>query len=653
MRRLKIFIVSLVLLVPLAGYSQNSLLKLGFWNISALSGELKAGTLYGQGNINTYGIDNRITTSNYYGGIMLKSSSYIWTPNFMIIDVDGGYYPESRQDMYLVSSNIYNVIDTRKLHIGTTFFQKKPITLSTHLNFDDSYDRRENLTDIKTKSKSYGATFSYRNKFLPLTVAYNESQWDSKEIQTGRDFFYRQKNLEGRVTKSFGKNDRNDLLYTHNDYYREDYSLYKIRNVSDNLELQDGFFLDSAKRSHFNSNIFGTIQKGNDSFKQLRINENLFYKLAHNFTLNTSYGYSYIDREPEKLGQHSVNTMLGHQLFESLHSGLLYEYNNAHASSYDEVNHKVGLDLSYTKKTFGNGLLNIQYAYNKIFERRVSTDVLLNVLNEEYTITDRVMLKRPYIDAASIVIKDVTGTTIYQAGLDYILTPIGNFIEIQRIPGGMIPDNSKIFLFYTATQPGTYDYEINQNNFSIDYSFFKRFFDVYYKTYRTDYMNINHADNLLLNYISEDIYGTSIRVKSATIGAEYDDYRSSLVPYRMMRYFFTLQGNMNQRFLYSVNANWRDYKIPTELAHRIYKDVNAMVSYAFSRRSRIDVSVGYQSQEGKQINLDLFTARSKFTTMLKQLTLVAGVDAYDRVYLDNQKTNYIGAYIQIVKKFKY
>ncbi len=653
MRYLKILIVTAVMLFPAACFSQNSILSLGFWKVSALSGELKVGGLYGMGDINTYGIKNRITTSNYYGGILVKSSSYIWNPNFLTVEIDGGYYPESRQDLYLVSANVYNVINTSKLHIGTTLFPKKMITLSTYLNFDNSYDSRENLTDIRTKSRNYGGTFSFRNKYLPLTLAYNQSDWDSKEILTGREFYYQQKNIEGRVSKSFAMRDKNDLMYTHHDYLRRDYGLYSVRNVSDNLELQDGFFLDSAGRSHFNSNIFGTIQAGNDSFKQFRANENLFVNLPRNFTFNTSYGFYYIERGPQVLGQHTVNAILGHQIFESLHTGLLYEYNNATETSYHETEQKGGIDLSYTKRTIARGLLNIMYSYNRVFERRTSTDVSLNILNEEYNISDIILLKRPYVDRASIKIKDVTGTAVYTEGLDYIVNVIGSFVEIQRIPGGLIPDNSKIYLFYTAIQPGSYRYEINLHNFSFNYSLFNGFFDVYYKTNRSDYTNIHNADNLLLNYISEDIYGSSIKYKTATIGAEFDDYRSNLTPYSMTRYYFTWQGNYRQRMLFSINTNYRVYKLPSEPEDRIYKDINGLISYALSRRSKFDLTVGYQSQQGRQINLDLFSARSKFSTVRNSLTLAIGLDAYDRVYLGNKKTSYIGAYIQLIKKFKY
>ena len=633
--------------------AQNSILSLGLWNITALSGEVKVGGLYGVGDINTYGINNKITTSDYYGGILLKTSSYVWNPSFLTVNVDGGYFPESRQDLYLVSPNIYNAINTSKLHSGATLFPKKSITLSTFLNYDNSYDSRENLTDIKTDSKTYGGTFSFKNKLLPVTIGYDNNDWHSKEVLTGRQYYYNQKILNGRVSKSFWKRDKNDLLYTHNDYYSRDYYQNRIRNVSDNIQLQDGFFLDSARRSQYNSNIFGINQHGSDSFQQFRINENLFYKLPYNLTFNTSYDYGYLKQEPEKMQQNSFTAHLAHQLFESLHSGITYQYNNNLESSYHEVNHKAGIDLNYTKKTFANGILSIMYSYNKEIEKMMSSDIFLNIVNEEYTLSDMVVIKRPYVYSSSIIVKDATGTIIYQLGLDYILTTVGDYTEIQRIPGGLITSNAKIFVFYSARQPGSYNYDINLNNFSVNYSIFNNLLSVYFKTNRADFSNIHNADMLLLNYLNENIYGSIVKYKLASCGVEYDDYQSNIVPYKMTRYFATWQGKIREKFIFSINANWREYKIPTEANARKYGDLNGMFSYTISSISKLDINIGYQSQQGQQINLDYYTMRAKYSTVIKQLIFVFGLDAYDRSYLQNQKMDYLGAYIQIIKKFKY
>ena len=120
-----------------------------------------------------------------------------------------------------------------------------------------------------------------------------------------------------------------------------------------------------------------------------------------------------------------------------------------------------------------------------------------------------------------------------------------------------------------------------------------------------------------------------------------------------MRYFFTWQGKIKEKFIFSINANLRDYKIPTEVTSRKYGDLNGMFTYAIDNKSKIDINIGYQSQKGDQINLDYYTMRAKYSTVIKKLTFVFGLDAYDRIYLENQKMDYLGAYVQIIKKFKY
>lgn len=655
MRFNNVYIALIIFLLPVNCYSQNSIFSLGLWNITSLSGEMKVGGLYGIGTTNSYGINNKDWATNYYGGIYLKSSSYIWNPNFLALNIEGGYFPESRQDLYLIYQSHYDMINMEKLHISATLFPKKAISLNTYVNFDDSYDNREALTDIRTNSKSYGGTLTITNKFAPFSLAYNNTEWDTKEIQTNQNYHYNQENLEERMSKSFGINDRNDLTYTHHDFLTQEYGIDAVRNISDNVELIDNYFFDSAKFSHANSNITATNQVGADSFKMFRASESIFYKLPYHLTWNNNYSYYYLNQEQEQLSLNSFSSDLGHQLFQSLHSDLVYEYNNALETSYHEINDKIGINIVYTKKILYNGVLTLGYNYSWMHENRTSQDVLLYIENEQYTFSGSkvIMIKSPYIDSSSIVVKDVTGTIIYQNGFDYKLIRWGNYFEIQRIPGGQIADNTSVYLYYTATQPGSYQYDANLQNISANISLFNRLISIYFKETKTNYVNVKNTDALVLDYLTDDLYGARFEYKIATAGVEYDNYQSTITPYTMTRCFLNLQGNLKKNIVYSVFANWRQYEIPTEVEDRIYEDINVMLAYALSAKTKLDFTTGYQYQRGEAINLDLFTARCKVTTYFHGLFISGDIDMYDRVYLDNQRTSFIGATAQIVKKFKY
>ena len=68
------------------------------------------------------------------------------------------------------------------------------------------------------------------------------------------------------------------------------------------------------------------------------------------------------------------------------------------------------------------------------------------MLNEEQVLRDGEMtlLNKPYVDVNSVVVKDVSGTLIYQANFDYILLERAGYVEIQRIPGGLIPNKGTV-----------------------------------------------------------------------------------------------------------------------------------------------------------------------------------------------------------------
>ena len=647
-------ILSFILLGVSNCFAQNNILSLGLWNITSVSGELKAGGLYGQGSTSVYGLYNKSESSKLFGGLLLKTSSYLWNPSFMKIEVDGGYYPQTSRNQYLIFPNYYDVYNAKRLHLSTIFFERKPVSLNLYMNLDQSFDNRENLTDINTNSKSCGGMLALKYKILPMTTTYNESNWDSREVATGRSFTYIQKNWDSRATKSFGKRDRSELIYIKRDYTRKDYNVNPSRNIYDNLELRNNYALDSIRNSYINSDIVGTNQVGVDSYRQLRVAETFMYKLPHDLKLNSGYSYINTQRPNESMIQNNGNLLLSHQLFLSLHSDLIYEYIGTKESTYTEDNNKIGASVSYSKKIPTNGNFTLTYAYSLTHEDRKSADVNLEVMNEPYVLADNqvVLIKVPSVILSSVVIKDVTGTITYQQYLDYVLIQYNNYTEIRRVPGGQIPNNATVYLFYSATQPGQVQYDLNSNNFMASVTLFGQFLNLYYTNFSQSYFNTKNTDNLNLNYLSNDIYGTRVVYKFLTLGAELNDYRSSIYPYKIMRYFMILQGNYHNRINFAINANSREYlKLATDSTHRLYQDISGMVSYIFNSKTKLDLTAGYQYQDGRDINLNLFTSRLKVTKIIRRLTCSAGFDMFKRDYLLTQKSDYTGGFIQIVKKF--
>jgi hypothetical protein len=140
--------------------------------------------------------------------------------------------------------------------------------------------------------------------------------------------------------------------------------------------------------------------------------------------------------------------------------------------------------------------------------------------------------------------------------------------------------------------------------------------------------------------------------KSVNGGVEYDNYASSVIPYKLMRYFLQIQGSFKNKLLYSLNGNYRDYKEIDNETDQKYTDVSGNIAYMFTAVSKLNVELGYRKQIGNAIDLDLLTLRTEFTTTYRQLFFKVGVELYRRTYL-NEDVNFNGAYIQIIRNFKW
>ena len=185
--------------------------------------------------------------------------------------------------------------------------------------------------------------------------------------------------------------------------------------------------------------------------------------------------------------------------------------------SYDEKNVKFGVGFDYTKK-IPFGQLRLSYHYYRHNQENESEEVPRQILNEPHILLDGSpeLLDKPYVDISSVVVKDNTGTIIYQENLDYILVERNNFVEVQRVLGGLIPNGGQILVDYVAIQPGSYSYDLNNHDVFLGFILFNRLVEVYYHGRFQDYTNVEQTEFLTLNYFSQNIYGIRIEKRFCT-----------------------------------------------------------------------------------------------------------------------------------------
>jgi len=634
--------------------AQNGDSQSGVFHQRSFSGEVKLKALYRSQESVFNEVVNEQQSNYYIGGLRLHSSSYLWDPDILLLDLEGELNPETRDETYLTIPNRSEVRTLNKLGIKASVFNNKPITLNTYINFHQSYFNRELLTDVKSNNRLLGGILTSNNKFLPLSLAFRQTQWDQTELQSGRNFSMDQSNIEGRIYKTFGQDDKNELVYSHDEYNYQYSDLDDVINKTDRLRLSNNLYFDKEKNLNYNSLISYYNQKGNNEYNRFESLQRILFNLPNNFRFTANYDYYKREDLFQTTAQNRVRGELHHKLFLSLKSNLFIDYSNLNRNSgfnSQESNTRSGIDFKYTKK-IPLGQLNLSYSYFRQHQSAISESSLLQIRSEEHKLSDDeiVLLDKAYIDPLTIEVRDETGTILYQPDFDYILVERNNFIEIQRVLGGLIVNNQIIYVDYIAAPPGTYEYNANNNAFSASLLLFKRIFELYYRRSAQDYSNISQTDLLTLNYYTQNIVGARFDFGFVRAGIELDDYESTIIPYQLMRYYVNLNGRLGKKFLLSLNGSIRDYIIIDNEVDRIYANLSGRLAYNINRKMKVNLDVGYLNQSGRNIDLEALTGRLEFTSNFRQLTMKAGMEVYNRLYVNSRHT-LNGGYIQIARKF--
>lgn len=654
LKSFKLILITLFffLLLPPNSISQTNSNSYKFVGLTSLSGEINLKTQYRkQENIFDNNLNESMESWLYSGGVLLNARTYVWHPDFLIVDVNANYNPESNQENYLVIPDRSEARTIKRLNLTATLFNQKPISLSGFANFNQSYINNEDLTNLRSNDQKMGGALSFKNKYLPVSFNYMYGKWDQKEILTGRNFRNEHTTIQGRLTKSFTSKDNHKLNYNYNEYFRQDNSLPYMINSINEISLYDNVYFDSNRKYYYSSAISNFNQKGNDEYDRLQARENLTLKLPENFIFTSNYLYYNIQRESQALSQNNLKFSLSHQLYLSLRTNVFVEYNNVNHSAYNEVSDREGININYTKK-IPKGQLTISYNYTRFNQDMDSDPVVLQVFKEEHALADAdiVLLEKEFINIETIIVADETGTIIYQENFDYILVERDSFIEIQRIPGGQIADAQLVYVDYVTTRQESFKYVSTNNSLGVNLSFFKRLIEVYYRTSKQDYNHIEKSNYLTLNYYTRNIYGIRFMYRFVTGGVEYDNYNSDLIPYKLMRYYLRFQGNLTNKIRYSLNFNLRDYEMITEQINQTFADFSGRISYNIGSRSKLNLESNYRKQQGRQIDLDLLTLRSEYSTAIRQLYFTVGLEMYRRNYL-NEEINLTGGYLKIARKF--
>ncbi len=643
-------ILLFLLLIKFNGLAQEPIYSLGLWKISDFSGNIKLNGHYRFLDTKSESINETQNSLFYSGGIALKTNNYIWHPNFLLLEIGGEYNPGSSIDNYVVTPDRAETRSVEKLDIKATLFSNKPISLTTYVNLNKGFINREDLVDIRSNGKNWGTILSSQNKIIPFSLSYRWQESDQMEIQTGRKFYQERTNYQGNFSKSFSVYDKSDFVILSNRNIYKTYSSIPTENNINSLRLSNRFFFDKSGGSNFSSNIVMLDQRGINNFNRTTVNERISIKLLKNLDFFGLYNLNKNKYEISESDQYSISGNISHQLYLSLKTSVFYEYSNHKHSSYNNINNRAGINFNYTKK-IPAGILNINYGYVNAKNQSLSSSNNIQVYDEQKILVDGqiIFLNNANIDLNTIIVKDNTGTIIYTEDIDYILIESNNFIEIQRFPGGQINDGDIVLVDYNVNGAGSYKYDANNNNFSIRILLFERLLKLYYKGSFQNYTNVEKTDFMILKHFNQNAVGVVVNYKFLSSGVEYEEYKSNINPYNSFNSYLNIQQQF-KKFLISVNANYKQYLLLENKEERKSLSTTGRVVYKINSNSRVDIELGYRSQNQNNFNLIFLTGEAEYTVEIRKLYLSLGLDLFQRL---NQYQEYKirGLYCKLVRRF--
>lgn len=653
----RLLLIALLMISTYSVLGQNNGFKPAVWRLTQLSGNTRLSGTYSQGTNILIDTDEQTQNSSLSAGLSLFTRSYIYHPNLLSLDISGGYEPKIQKYQAIVRPD-YAINSSQKfINARAHLLKRLDYNVQGFFNFDENYANRENFSTIKSISKNLGGLFQWNNKFLPFTLNYSNSEQDQLEVETNRRLLRIRETIEAGSAKNYGENSQigitlNRTLNT-NEIGNEDYASSFSSQV-DNLTLTNALSLaknsNRILRSRLNYYNYKTDLNAQERFT---LNNNFSTELGPNLELYSMYNYYTQNIETQSETNHKVFSSLTHDLYESLRSSFFIDYYIQNHSFFSQDQKNLSASFNYTKRIPLNGRLQLNYTYRNTLTDRQGEIAVVPVYNETYYVSDDQVniIDNSDIDVLSLVVKDASGSLIFQEGIDYNLVLLGDFIEIHRIPGGLIANNTSVLLDYSFIQPSSFKLNNTAINYGIAIDLFTSTLQFYYNFASKKYDDPTQMPYLKLDFYDRQRYGAKFTVKSISGGIEYDDFNSNLVPFRLLNYYVSAKGILSQRLTYNVSYNKVDYLMLAEEGRTQQFDyINGNLFYYLSSNANLKLDLAYRSQKADAIDADWMTGRLSFNTVFNQLYIKAELNYYKRNF-SGLDSNFAGASIQLTRKF--
>jgi hypothetical protein len=643
-----------VFIIILCGISNNAKgqrkVSLGFWKITNVDGYVGIDGFYNYKLFDGQNYSDVEKISHIAPTISIKTKNYIWNSNFLYLKINGEYSPEYKRNISEVFPDRIGDISKKKIGVHGELFKKSKIIISGYYNINDFYYNSESISLVKTKGRTWGVNLGYRDQKLPVQLSFVNSNLDQDKSLVNHKYSTNRKKLTGSLSKRFFKKDRHKLKYEYSDVSRGYSFTDDTKQKYQRFVLNSVYFLDKSNNHVVHTNVQNLNQKGILNSNNVSFDARYGYKLPYDFYFNTEYLFSDFSGEFSHNKSNSIIAFLSHKLFLSLNTKIQYEYRKLNQTSFDKNNIRRGIYVNYRKK-IPKGTFDFSYVFANEKSNRTDISDIFYVNNEEHVISDMemVLLDKPNVVKESVVIKSLGGAIIYYENVDYYLIDQGDYIEVQRIPGGEISNNDVILVDYMAYQEPDNSYSLFSNALKTKISLFKNLISVYFNI--EEYKFANSVNYEYSSYREYTLFKTGIesRSKFHKVGMSYEQKVGEILSYTVLRPY--ANGYLNvKRFRFSLSGSYSKYLKSNNQQNHFYLASSFGVRYSINSKSSVVYNIVYREQDGENFYLNFLKSKINFQMQFRAWTCSLGLEYFHR-YMANSDVQLVGGFLSFKRVF--
>ncbi len=427
-------------------------------------------------------------------------------------------------------------IDVFDYNFRAAFLSYKPYPLSIYSSRGTSRRDYDQFTRVTYERDTVGADWRLQNAFAPLSI--NWESWSEETVDEISLSRREETSFDLRAVHDSAGGDRTSLRYVYEDFFHETDVGDAYSGQIHSTDIVDQRSLNDKKKATLRSSIYyRSVSRDDRDDRSLLLRENYKGKYSENSRLSAVYLLDYRDQGAFDSQRHYAEASLSHQLYESLTSTFSLEASTSSVGGegVDDASGAYGGSVSelYKKKLGEWGRLRVNLGFRRRDENRSSGTATTRIIGETVFLADgeTVLLGSPGIAAETVEVTDLSGGRLYSRNVDYLLIQRGEFLEIQRVLGGEIPNGTTVRVSYKATADVDVTVSMLSGYGRAAVSLFDDLLEVYGEAENTGYdgdSSIAYEDS------GRNEAGMSLSYKWFRAGFSFENYESDSIVYESM-----------------------------------------------------------------------------------------------------------------------